>query len=156
METLVYATDPKAVLKVFFRLLKPGASLVLFEYAHFSPKDASESSKLFKQVNEYAAMPANTEFEENTLSSMVEEAGFTNIKTSDLSENVKPMLRLFFVLAYVPYLVIRLFGLEKYFVNAVSAIVAYRYFDMHRYVVIRASKPETKEGHPLEPKKVQK
>lgn len=155
METLVHATDPKAVLEGFFRVLKPGGSLVLFEYAHFIPKDAPEISKLFGQVNEYAAMPANAEFEANTLASIVEEVGFADIKTSDLSENVKPMLRLFFILAYVPYLIIRLFGLEQYFINAVAAIVGFRYFDMHRYVAIRASKPTTGDEHPLEPKKVQ-
>lgn len=155
METLVHATDTKSVLDGFFRVLKPGGSLMLYEYAHMTPENAPEVSKLFGQVNEYAAMPANAEFEADTLLSLVEEAGFTNIELNDLSENVKPMLRLFFVIAYIPYLFIRLFGLEKYFVNAVAAIVGYRYYDIHRYVAVRATKPTTKDDHPLEPKKDQ-
>ncbi|KAJ5773852.1 hypothetical protein N7457_008748 [Penicillium paradoxum] len=155
METLVHATDTKSVLDGFFRVLKPGGTLMLYEYAHITPKDAPEVSKIFGQVNEYAAMPANAEFEADTLLSLVKEAGFTDIKMNDLSENVKPMLRLFFVIAYIPYLFIRLFGLEKYFVNAVAAIVGYRYYDIHRYVAVRATKQMTADDHPLEPKKVQ-
>ncbi|KAJ5323036.1 hypothetical protein N7452_011325 [Penicillium brevicompactum] len=155
METLVHATDPKAVLEGFFRIMKPGGSLVLFEYAHLTPKNAPEITKIFGQVNEYAAMPANASFEADTLPSMVEDVGFTNIKKGDISENVKPMLRLFFVLAYIPYLIIKLFGLERYFINAVAGIAGYRYFDMHRYVTIRATKPAATEDPPLEPKKEQ-
>jgi ubiquinone/menaquinone biosynthesis C-methylase UbiE len=155
METLVHATDAKAVLAGFLRVLKPGGSLVLFEYAHITPQDAPETTKLFGQVNQYAAMPANAEFEPDTLASFVEEVGFADIKQSDFTENVKPMLRLFFVIAYIPYLIIKLFGLEQYFVNAVAAIVGYRYYDMHRYVTIRATKPTTGDEHPLEPKKIQ-
>ncbi|KAJ5501541.1 hypothetical protein N7453_006358 [Penicillium expansum] len=155
METLVHATDPKAVLEGFMRILKPGGSLVLYEYEHMIPKDAHEATKLFAQVNEYAAMPANAEFEADTLLSLLGEAGFTDIKLTDLSRNVKPMLHLFFILAYIPYLVIKAFSLEKYFVNTVAAIVGYRYYDIHRYVAIRATKPTTGDEHPVEPKKVQ-
>ncbi|KAJ5129838.1 uncharacterized protein N7515_005877 [Penicillium bovifimosum] len=154
METIVHATDAKAVLDGFFRVLKPGGSLVMFEYAHTTPKDAPEASRLFRQVNEYAAMPANAEFESDALLSLVEDAGFTDIKVRDFTQNVKPLMRLFFILAYVPYLVIRLFGLERHFVNTVAAIVGYRYFHIHRYMAIRATKPNS-AGHPLEPKKVQ-
>ncbi|KAJ5773633.1 hypothetical protein N7457_008529 [Penicillium paradoxum] len=140
METLVHATDVKSVLEGFHRVLKPGGSLVLFEYAHFTSND-SESTKLFDQVNVYAAMPANAKFEANTLRSLVEEIGFEDVQTRNLSEHVKPMLRLFYAFAYFPYLFVRLFGLEKYFINIVAAIVAYRYYDQHQYVAIRATKP---------------
>ncbi|KOS47588.1 hypothetical protein ACN38_g1459 [Penicillium nordicum] len=154
IETLVHATNAKSVLEGFLRILKPGGSLVLYEYAHMASKDV-EATKLFGQVNEYAAMPANTEFEADTLLSFLEEAGFTDVKLTDLSENVKPMLRLFFILAYIPYLFIRAFGLERLFVNAVAAIVGYRYYDIHRYCAIRATKPTTGDVNHMEPKKVQ-
>lgn len=144
METLVHATDTKAVLEGFFRVLKPGGSLMLYEYAHLTPKNTPEATKLFDQVNKYAAMPAGAEFEADTLLSLVKEAGFTDVGMSDLSDNVKPMLRLFYMIAFFPYLLIRLFGLEKHFVNAVAAIVGYRYFDIHRYVAVRATKPAPK------------
>lgn len=154
IETLVHATDTKAVLEGFLRILKPGGSLVLYEYAHMASKNA-EAEKLFWQVNEYAAMPANTEFEADNLLSFLEEVGFTDVKLTDLSDNVKPMLRLFFILAYIPYLFIRAFGLERYFVNAVAAIVGYRYYDVHRYCGIRATKPTTRDEHTVGPEKVQ-
>lgn len=156
METIVHATDPKAVLKGFFRVLKPGGSLVLFEYAHSIPQDApAEVAKMFDQVNEYAAMPANADFEHGTLPSLVQGAGFEEVEMGDLSENVKPMLRLFFLLAYIPYIIIRFLGIEKYFVNTVAAIVGYRYFDIHRYVTVRATKPANPDQPSFEPKKEQ-
>ncbi|KAJ5819160.1 hypothetical protein N7474_004751 [Penicillium riverlandense] len=156
METTVHATDARKVLNEYFRVLKPGGSIALFEYEHSVPPNAPEEMvKMFGQVNKYAAMPANIEFEEGTFPALLEEIGFQDIEVSDLSENVKPMLRLFFVLAYIPYLIIRCFGLEARFINCVAAIVAYRYFSFHRYAAVRASKPTSGNTSPVEPKKVQ-
>lgn len=144
METFVHATDPKAVLDGFFRVLKPGGSVALYEYDHnTAEKDdvPDDMLKMFSQVNRYAAMPANVDFEQGRLPLLLKEAGFQDIEVVDLSNNIKPMLRLFFVVAYLPYLVIKFFGLEAHFINTVAAIVGYRYYKLHRYVSVSARKP---------------
>lgn len=108
---------------------------------------------MFEKVNKYAAMPANVGFEKGTLPALLEEVGFQDVKVVDLSQNVKPMLRLFFLVADIPYLIIKLFGLEAYFINTVAAIVGYRYFDLHRYVAITARKPLDRDHEKFETKK---
>ena len=98
LETFVHATDPKWVLSEFPRVLKPGGSLSLYEYDHTDlntvPRDLRIS---MDQVNKFAAMPTNVK--EGLLLRMLEEAGFENIEIKNLSANIKPMLRLFYIFA---------------------------------------------------------
>jgi len=57
---------------------------------------------------------------------MLEDIGFENVEVEDLSHNIKPMLRLFFTIAYLPFLLIWLFSLKKWFINTVLGMEAYR------------------------------
>jgi sterol 24-C-methyltransferase len=57
---------------------------------------------------------------------MLEDIGFKNVKVEDLSHNIEPILRLFFTITYLPFLLIWLFGLKKRFINTISGIEAYR------------------------------
>lgn len=142
IETFVHATDPRQVLEGFFRVLKPGGSLSLYEYDHTDPSTAPRHLRIsMGQVNKYAAMPTNVH--EGVLLQMLEEAGFQDILIEDLSANIKPMLRLFFVLAIVPYLFIKLFGLEPWFVNTVAGVGAYlgNRRGLWRYIAVTARKP---------------
>jgi len=142
METFVHATDPKAALGEFFRVLKPGGSMALYEYDHPTLKNAPEHMVYyFNKVKEYAAMPSNTLFEDDTLQCMLEETGFSDVKVTDISLHIWPLLRLFFICAYLPYLLIKLFGLEAWFVNTMAAVEVYRGRRLWRYVVVTAKKP---------------
>jgi hypothetical protein len=70
-------------------------------------------------------MPSNARFDSDIHQKMLEETGFEDVVVRDLSENVMPMIRLFFVLAYVPYLFVRLLGLEAWLVNTAAGVEAY-------------------------------
>ncbi|KAI1128454.1 S-adenosyl-L-methionine-dependent methyltransferase [Nemania abortiva] len=147
METFVHATDPKVALAGFYRLLRPGGRLVLFEYDHDldkgSPFGMGDSMAM---VNEYAAMPTNAISQPGVLKSMLEECGFEDIVIRDYSENIRPMTRFFFLLALIPYLFIRLFRLERYFINTVAGVGSYVGYGYWRYLEISATKP----GGPIE------
>ena len=151
METLVHATDPEKVLAGFLRVLKPGGTIALYEYDHIKPdalpkdvpKDLLES---LEQVNRRASMPANESFEYGVLQSMLERRGFQDVVVEDLSENIKPMIMLFYIVAYVPFLLIRLLGLQAWFVNTQAAVQGYRVMKwrLWRYVAVTAKKPMKK------------
>ena len=143
-ETLVHATDPQRVLEQFFRVLKPGGSLALYEYDHSNlntaPKHLRDS---MEKINEYASMPANASFNEGVLQRILRESGYQDIAVKNLSTNIRPMLRLFFIVAFLPYLFIRLLGLEPWFVNTVAGVEGFRgnKKGVWRFVAVTARKP---------------
>lgn len=56
METFVHATDPKAVLAGFYRILRPGGKLAQFEYDHNTLDSAPEDiAASMVKVNKYSA-----------------------------------------------------------------------------------------------------
>ncbi|CAG8957295.1 hypothetical protein HYFRA_00010718 [Hymenoscyphus fraxineus] len=142
METFVHATDPEVVLAGFFRVLKPGGSMVLFEYEHSNLSAAPNGLKnTWKEINKYSAMPFYDSNDQGTLEQLLKKTGFVDVVVQDYTTNVTPMLRLFFVLAYIPYLIVRLFGLQAYFVNIAAGVEGYRSIGYARYVAVSAKKP---------------
>lgn len=144
METFVHAFDPERVLEEFFRVLKPGGSITLREYDHSdvnaAPKFLRES---MQQINKDAYMPTWTLLKEGVLPRMLEKKGFRDVVTEDLSKNIRPMLQLFFIFAYVPYLFVRILGLEAWFVNTVAGVQGLRgqNANVWRYIAVTARKP---------------
>ncbi|KAI1173276.1 S-adenosyl-L-methionine-dependent methyltransferase [Nemania sp. FL0916] len=141
LETFVHATDPKAVLKGFNRILKPGGRLVLFEYDHITHETPfQEMARSMNQVNKYAAMPTNAISHPGVFKNMLEDAGFENVVVRDYSANIVPMTRFFFLLALIPYIFVRLLGLERWFINTVAGVGAYLGYEHWRYLAISANK----------------
>ncbi|CAI7577205.1 unnamed protein product [Penicillium glandicola] len=142
METFVHATDPQVVLRNFFRVLRPGGRLALFEYDHELAQNPEEAMAMsMKKINEIAAMPTNNVLQPGVFRQMLEDAGFTDVVVRDYSSNIKPMTRFFYQLAYVPFLIVTFFGLEHLFINTVAGVETYRGRQHWRYVAITASKP---------------
>lgn len=100
-----------------------------------------------RKINHYAAMPTNDRSHPGVFKDMLENAGFEDVVVRDFSENIRPMARLLFVLAIIPYILVRLLGLERYFINTIAGVKSYRGRGHWRYVAITATKP----GGPLEP-----
>ncbi|KAK1964109.1 S-adenosyl-L-methionine-dependent methyltransferase [Colletotrichum sublineola] len=147
METLVHATDPESVLAGFYRLLKPGGHVAHFEYDHeFDDGSPSDMVDNMHKINEWAAMPTNDRSNPGVFKQLLEEAGFVDVQVRDFSENIRPLCRLFYLLGIIPYLFIKFFGLEKYFINTVAGVETYRGKGRWRYVAISARKP----GGPIE------
>ncbi|KAL2266654.1 hypothetical protein VTJ83DRAFT_6006 [Remersonia thermophila] len=147
METFVHATDPEAVLAGFHRILRPGGRVALIEYYNsLNPATASDAAPRkavedMELVNKWAAMPTNARADSALYKQLLEEAGFADVQIVDLSANIRPMLRLFYWLAIVPYFFVKLLHLERWFVNTVAGAQAYRHQEHWRYVQVTATKP---------------
>ena len=142
METFVHATDPRKAASELYRVLQPGGSLALYEYDHVHTSNlAEESARSMIVINKYAAMPAYDTFSPGVLESILHDVGFEDVVVQDLSDNVLPMLRMFYVLAFIPYWVVRVLGVKTWFINTVAGFEGYKYRDSARYVVVSARKP---------------
>lgn len=77
---------------------------------------------------------------------MLFQHGFQDVVLEDLSENIKPMIVLFFAMAYITFFFIKLFGLEARFVNAHAGFQGYyvKKWRLWRYVAVAAKKPLAK------------
>jgi len=142
METFVHASDPTSVLRGFYRILRPGGHIAMFEYDHnFLEGEREDLAHSMRQINEFAAMPTNAVSHPGVFKQMLEDAGFVDVVVRDYSKNILPMTRLFWLLGIIPFFFVKLLGLERYFINTVAGVEMHRGYGRWRYVAISASKP---------------
>ncbi|XWX00207.1 hypothetical protein V2A60_008227 [Cordyceps javanica] len=149
METLVHADDATKVAAELYRVLRPGGHIVLNEYDYnFSSEEeiGPELAKAMRQMSAHGAMPTWDIARQGHFERLLEGAGFVDVRVRDYSENVRPMLRLFWLLALVPNFFIQLLGLQRYFINTVGGAYAYNARKYWRYVSVTARKPGGQGG----------
>jgi ubiquinone/menaquinone biosynthesis C-methylase UbiE len=148
METLVHATNPEAALAGFYRIIKPGGRIAIHEYENILQDAATDQRHKsdWALINQVSHMPTNARARPQFWKDLMEDAGFVNVEVRDYSENIKPMVFLFFCLGILPYFFVKLFGLEKYFINTVTGVRAWTGRKYLRYVSVSATKP----GGPIE------
>lgn len=142
METLVHATDLETVLRGFFRILKPGGHLVEHEY-ETRVNRAEETGKLAADTDfvvKYSAMPLDL-MTPGRLRRTLEEVGFVDVDIVDYSENVRPMLRLFYWMAIVPYYIVKLLRLDRFFINTIAGVGGMAGYEYWKYISVSARKP---------------
>ena len=141
LETLVHAADAETVLREFYRVLKPGGHLALFEYSREPEENMSaRASEAFRKVNEVAAMPSFQRFEHGVLERLLEKSGFMSVTVEDISASILPMVRCFSLIGKVPYKLARAFGRPDKAINAMSAVEFWRYRQYFRYNIYTARK----------------
>ena len=141
LETLVHAADAETVLAEFYRVLRPGGHLALFEYSRDPEENmSSRAAEAFRFVNEHAAMPSFQRFEHGVLERLLEKVGFRSITVEDISANILPMVRCFSIIGAIPYWGARFLDRPEKAVNAMSAVEFWRYRQHFRYNIYTARK----------------
>jgi len=143
METLVHAADAKAVLKKFYKALVPGGRLVLHEYFHSPLSEMPrEISDMLTKIDQAVGMPSMQIFTNGFLAKITKEAGFEQVETLDISQQVKPLWKLFYVLNFVPYKLTRLLKLDSKKPNLMASGIVYENQKHFGYCIVSAYKPK--------------
>ena len=145
IESLVHVPDYQQALRQFHRVLKPHGRLALFEYSTCPKKDLTPEQKRFAEmVVEETGAHSMPHFLHGKFPQIVEKAGFTDVSVEDITPRIMPMLRKFYLIAYLPYQLIKLLKLQRKFINATAGFEGYRNViksDIWRYNIVVATKP---------------
>jgi len=145
-EALLHAKDPRAVVREFWRVLKPGGKVVLHEFHH----DFMEGDLVgFPGEVKAMAVPERREGEEEAGSAflrarewfegVVTKAGFEDVVVRNYSPNIEPMAKLLSFFVVVKKVVVAL-RLQKFF-PGVIARGEYVGQEKWAYVSVSGTKP---------------
>ncbi len=99
--------------------------------------------KVAEMVIEESGMHALPHFLHGNFPEILGEAGFVNVSVEDITPRMMPMLRRFYQIAYLPYKLIKLLGLQRKFINATAAAEGYKIMKegrIWRHNIITATK----------------
>jgi sterol 24-C-methyltransferase len=148
METLVHVSNYQRALQQFYEVLKPGGTVALFEYSISPSKNLTYHEKNIRDiVIDESGMNSLRHFTHDSFPQLLTKAGFVDISVKNITPHVLPMFQKLHDYAYIPYLFIKNFNLQKSFINITCAVEWYRLIqkkDFWRYNIILATKPKAK------------
>jgi len=123
LETLVHSPDINKTLKEFYRVLKHKGRLALFEYTVSPPKEwGKDDRKMLNVINTGSAMISLDKMFHKTFKNYITEVGFKVISDSNITDFVGPSMKRFYKYAKIPYLFIKFFNLQKFFINTTAGV----------------------------------
>lgn len=144
-ETLSHSPDIQKTLQEFFRILKSGGGIAFFEYTlDADEKFSAWEKKMLDVVMEGSAMLGLKDFRHNQFTEVIKKVGFENVKEQNISENMLPSFYRLHRLSQLPYKFIKLFGLQKLFINITAGYEYYKMADkgLIRYCIFTGNKPQ--------------
>ena len=143
IETLVHSPDYSKTLKEFYRVLKPGGVLVNFEYS-MDDNMNTDVEQVWRFIYEKASMHTLDGFRMGKVIGNWEEAGFGTVSVEDITQNIRPFMRMLYRLAILPYGLTKLLGNEKSHLNTYVGVKSYqkKQRPSFHYVIVKAYKPK--------------
>lgn len=144
-ETLSHSPDIRETLKEFIRVLKPGGKIALFEYTLAPDEKFSEwEMRMLDVVIEGSAMMGLKDFRHDKFTGVIKSAGFENVNEQNITENIRLSFYRLHKLSRLPYKFVKLFGLQKFFINTTAGYEYYKMADngLFRYCVFTGNKPK--------------
>jgi len=123
LETLSHSPNVKKTLREFYRVLKPGGKIALFEYtlAPDSKFSREDMEKLDRGIAGTAALGLK-EFRHDMFPKILTGIGFKNVREENITKQFHPSLIRLKNIAVIPYFFINHLKLQKYFVNTSLAV----------------------------------
>lgn len=144
-ETLSHSPNIQKTLQEFIRILKPGGKIALLEYTLAPDEKFSDwEKKMLDVVIEGSAMMGLKDFRHDQFPGVVKNAGFENVREQNITENIRPSFYRLHKLSRLPYKFIKLFGLQKFFINTTAGYEYYKMADkgLFRYCIFIGNKPK--------------
>jgi len=100
--------------------------------------------KMLNIVIEGSAMMGLKDFRHDQFTEIIKGVGFEGVEEQNITENIRPSFYRLHKLSRLPYKIIKLLGLQKFFINTTAGYEYYKMADkgLFRYCIFTGSKPE--------------
>lgn len=145
IESFVHSPEATATLREFFRILKPGGKLAIFDYTISADKEFTNyEQKMWNLIVERTAMGSIKNMRHGSFANLLKKQGFECVTQKDVSQNVLPSIRKLNRLAKIPYIFVDSLRLHKHFINVTAAIEVYNLArkGLFKYNIFTAKKPK--------------
>jgi len=150
MESFVHSPDANTTLKEFFRILKPGGKLAIFDYTISKDNEfSSNDKKIWDIIVKRTAMGSIKMMRHDSFTNLLKKTGFESVTGENISEKVHSSMKKLNRLAKIPYIFVNFFKLHKHFINVTAAIEVYKIAKkgLFRYNIFTAKKPRSRKSH---------
>jgi len=142
METLVHSPDIAKTLKEFLRVLKPGGVIVNHEYSLADKMSLADERDWEIMFTECPMLDAYKNFRISNMEKIWENAGFFRVTADGITKEVTPFMKHLYLLAFVPFYILKLFRKESLYVNTFAGVRSYQMRALFQYTVMIAFKPK--------------
>lgn len=144
MESFMHSPDTQKTLREFYRILKPGGKLVMFEFTIASNAAFTAwEKKIADIVIEGAALASLKNMKHDTFGEILKATDFVSVEEKNITQHMEPSFYRHYRLFRIPYWFVKLFSLQERFINITTAYEIYKMGkkDLFRYCTFVASKP---------------
>jgi len=143
-ETLSHSPDLGKAFAEFYRILKPGGRIALFEYVLANDEEFTQQNMdMIDLIIKYSGMAGLKQFRKNAISPILLRHGFVDYTENDITAEMKPSFFRLHKLLKPLYPIVKLFGLQSKLINTTSAVELFPMVEKNLifYYVYTARKP---------------